>query len=92
MCAQVCARLATACGGNDSIASCTSDCSGEILAAGVCQALYLDFVRCLQTAPLVCQGTDIALPDECYGAIVALAQCEDSNPTPTAGGTPTAPR
>jgi hypothetical protein len=93
MCAAVCARLAPACGGNDSIVGCTSDCAREVLAAGVCQPLYLDFVRCIKTAPLVCDGTDVALPDECYGSILALSDCENgNNPTPTGGGSPAAAR
>jgi hypothetical protein len=93
MCAGLCGRLATACGQGASLAKCASDCIREISAAGVCQPLYLDFLRCIQTATLVCNDTGgIALPDECYGSILALAQCEDGYPTPTGGASPTAPR
>ena len=61
MCAGVCGRLATACGPGANLAKCSSDCIRGTSEAGVCQSLYLDFLRCLQTATL---AENLALSEE----------------------------
>jgi hypothetical protein len=85
MCAAVCARLATACGGGGTQADCAAQCTSEVSAAGMCQPAYLDFVRCLETAPFTCDANNNLEVPDCNDEILALAQCMGVTTTPTAG-------
>src|SRR5262245_41001413 len=90
LCAQVCGKLASACGGQTDPATCPGECAADVMAAGACQSLYVAFLQCIATAQLTCSGTEIQLPPDCYDEILALAACESSTamPTPTTGPAP----
>jgi hypothetical protein len=96
LCAQVCTRLATACGGQSGEPGCAGDCTAEVTAAGTCQGPYVEFLRCLVSAPFTCDGTNINLPQDCYDEVLALAACQGAVPTPTspptAGASPVSGR
>jgi hypothetical protein len=83
MCAAVCGRLAAACSGAEDPAQCTTQCTTDVSTPGPCQSVFMDFVRCLMTAPISCVNNSLSAP-ECNPQILALSQCMGTA-TPTGG-------